>query len=285
MSEKAPGTNGDAKQIARLERELAALRQERDHFAALAEEARNALSGKLEERTRELHELQQQMVEAEREATMAALIAKLSHELRNPLNALSTSLYIIRSKVGEDDRLTKAFDRSDRTIKRCSRILNDLYDFAMTQQLRRQPVNPGRWLEEQTALLRLPDDVHFVLDNALPDMTVEIDREPMTKAVWKVLHNAILGLSELSDSQREKVLKLRTALHDGCVTIEISDNGPGIPDEIVGKVQEPLFSTRGFGVGLGLPIAQQVFEQHGGGLALASTPGEGTTVRLWFPAD
>ena len=97
------------------------------------EDANHALEEKVEERTAELRSLQSSLLKAERDATMSELIAKLSHELRNPLNALNTSLYIIRSKVGDDPSLTKAFDRSERTIKRCTQILSDLYDFAMTR--------------------------------------------------------------------------------------------------------------------------------------------------------
>lgn len=259
--------------------------EELDRTLKLLEDANHALEDKVEERTRELRELQSSLLKAERDATMSQLIAKLSHELRNPLNALSTSLYIIRSKVGEDEKLTKAFDRSERTIKRCTRILSDLYDFAMTQQLKRNPVSISEWLDENTSNIDLPDDITLEYKNELGDTVLNIDRKPMTKAVWKVVHNAILSLNETMAGEGGKRLAFKAYQTGDRVYIDVSDNGPGMPEEIRQKALEPLFSTRGFGVGLGLPIAQQMFEQHGGGLELDTSHGNGTTVRLWLPIE
>ena len=61
------------------------------------------------------------------------------------------------------------------------------------------------------------------------------------------------------------------------------DNGPGIPPEVLEKIFEPLYSTKSFGVGLGLPTVRQIMEQHGGGIEIASEVGRGTDVSLWLP--
>jgi signal transduction histidine kinase len=65
--------------------------------------------------------------------------------------------------------------------------------------------------------------------------------------------------------------------------IIIEDNGPGIPADILPKVFEPLFSTKSFGTGLGLPTVKQIIEQHGGTIALTSSPAAGTRVALSLP--
>ncbi len=63
------------------------------------------------------------------------------------------------------------------------------------------------------------------------------------------------------------------------------DTGPGIPPEVLPRVFEPLLSTKGFGVGLGLSVAHQIMEQHGGGIEIENIAGGGARVRLWLPGD
>jgi signal transduction histidine kinase len=65
----------------------------------------------------------------------------------------------------------------------------------------------------------------------------------------------------------------------------VADNGPGITQENLNRVLEPLFTTKNFGTGLGLPTIKNILEQHGGGLDIASTVGEGATFTAWFPID
>ena len=63
------------------------------------------------------------------------------------------------------------------------------------------------------------------------------------------------------------------------------DNGPGIAPDTLEKIWEPLFSTKSFGVGLGLPTVKQIMEQHGGGIDITSQLGQGTEVLLWLPLN
>jgi signal transduction histidine kinase len=80
------------------------------------------------------------------------------------------------------------------------------------------------------------------------------------------------------------VVSLTAALTGDRLEIIVADNGTGMDEATAAQALEPLFSTRGFGVGLGLPIAVQIFSRHGGGLKLYSRPRHGTTVTLWLPA-
>ena len=72
---------------------------------------------------------------------------------------------------------------------------------------------------------------------------------------------------------------------DERIEIVITDTGSGIADEILEKIFEPLFSTKTFGVGLGMPTIQQIMQQHGGGVEINSTQGKGTSVNLWLQAN
>ena len=110
-----------------------------------------------------------------------------------------------------------------------------------------------------------------------------IDEKVMTKAVWKILQNAIHALTDQDLHRDERRIEFSLIPQPDRVVIRISDNGLGMSEEVAAKANEPLFSTRGFGVGLGIPFAEQSVQQHDGGLSLKSTEGVGTTVEMWLP--
>ena len=76
---------------------------------------------------------------------------------------------------------------------------------------------------------------------------------------------------------------MRPAL--GCIEISIRDTGSGITEDVLEKIFEPLFSTKGFGVGLGMPTVKQILDQHGGGVGIVSEKDLGTTVTMWLPMN
>ena len=80
-------------------------------------------------------------------------------------------------------------------------------------------------------------------------------------------------------------MTVETRIEEESLKIEITDTGHGLNHDQLKKVFEPLFSTKSFGVGLGLSIAGQIMQQHGGGIGIESVPGSGTTVTLWLPVN
>ena len=78
-------------------------------------------------------------------------------------------------------------------------------------------------------------------------------------------------------------ITMSTRVVDGNIEIVCADNGPGIPPEILHRIREPLFTSKSFGVGLGIPAVEKILEQHGGGLKIESTPGHGAVFIAWFP--
>jgi len=248
-------------------------------------QANELLEERVEQRTEQLRQTQDKLVKNERQALLGDLVASLCHELRNPLNALNTSLFLIRRTVeGEFPKMTKAFDRSERTIKRCTNILTDLYDYALVDDLRKQAMAVTPWLRDVVNLVDIPKTVKIVLDidNDLP--ACELDPDQLGSGVAKIIANAAQAISDnLEPNRTDPRIEIYAGDCGEFVEIIITDNGPGMDADVLDRALEPLYSTRGFGVGLGLPIAEQVIKRHGGKMRLDSLKGAGTTVTLWIP--
>ena len=93
------------------------------------------------------------------------------------------------------------------------------------------------------------------------------------------------GGTSLSSSSTGIPSRSADGARRGFVVLSVEDTGPGIPDDILPQVMEPLFSTKPFGTGLGLPTVKRIMEQHDGGVEVDSAPGSGTRVVLWLPAE
>ena len=114
------------------------------------------------------------------------------------------------------------------------------------------------------------------------------DTERLRRAVINVFDNACQAMVDGPEDEPgpgEPALIVRTGSSNGRVEMRFIDTGPGMPPEILEKVFEPLFSTKGFGVGLGMPTVKQIMEQHGGGIDITSQLGHGTEVLLWLPLN
>ena len=121
---------------------------------------------------------------------------------------------------------------------------------------------------------------------AAPGAEALIDEEQLECVIEKLVENAchaIVDARESSDREPETEIRAESRLAGDRLEIAITDKGPGIPPDVLPKIFEPLFSTRGFGVGVGLPTAKRIMEQHGGGIEISSQPGQGTRALIWLP--
>ncbi|MDH5392931.1 MAG: PAS domain-containing protein [Gammaproteobacteria bacterium] len=248
---------------------------------------RDNLEEQVKIRTEELEDAQEELIRNERLATLGQLTATVSHELRNPLGAMSPSLYVVQ-KISDPDneKLQQAISRIGRNIERCDRIIDELLDFTRIDKLTMTKVDIDGWLtsviEEQTVL----DGIALELDCSLDGEQTMIDVEVVRRAVINVFDNACQAMMNESDGNRViqgSKLKIRTEKINNRVNMIFSDNGSGMNDEIKKKIFEPLFSTKGFGVGLGMPTVKRIMDQHHGGIEIESEEGHGTLVTLWLP--
>ena len=250
-------------------------------------ESNDELERRVEERTRELREAQEELVRNERLAVLGQLTATVSHELRNPLGSIRPSTYVLRKKLdSSDDRsILEAIDRIERGIERCDHIIEELLDFTRASRLQKTSVILDQWLEFTVEEQSIPDAIKVALSMGLDGMKVDIDSFRMRRVLVNILENAVHSLTSEEDGEIKAGARIdiNTSLEQGQVEIRCTDNGSGIAEDVMQHIFEPLFSTKNFGVGLGMPAVKQIMEFHGGGIEVESVEGKGTTVTLWLP--
>ncbi len=253
----------------------------RDVTAEVAAELE--LGMRVEERTAALRTAQTELVRREKLSTLGQLTATVAHELRNPLSAIRNTIFAIReSLAGKGIDVERPLNRVDRNIQRCDRIITDLLDFTRMRDLNRAEIEADNWLDEVLSDQRLPEGIALVRDFGTPKRRVSLDAERMRRVVINLVENATQAMSDLA-AQGCGLITVRTRASGGAFELVIEDNGPGIPADVLPKVFEPLFSTKSFGTGLGLPTVKQIVEQHGGTVDIASQAGKGTRVFVRIP--
>ena len=248
---------------------------------------RNHLEELVEQRTDELNEAQGELLRKERLATLGQLTATVSHELRNPLGAIRPSLYVLQKKSDPNDqRLQQAIERIDRNIDRCDNIIDELLDFTRITELNLRPVRVDEWLNSVIDEQIIPEGLHIEKDFSLKELELNVDTDRLRRAVINVFENgchAMMDGNQQIVKDKDAHIKIKTTSNKNRVEMSITDTGSGISEDVLRKIFEPLFSTKGFGVGLGMPTVKQIMEQHGGGINIESEEGKGATITLWLP--
>ncbi len=236
----------------------------------------------VQQRTEELQLAQEQLIRSERLAALGQLTATVAHEIRNPLGTIRNSVFSISEAIGrgQPERATRALDMADRNIKRCDRIIQDLLDFSRKREMHCNTIDFDAWLLALLQETTVPEGIEMA-HTLSASVKVRFDADHLRRVFVNVLQNAFQALEDPSAPKRH--VHISTQVEDQQLQIRVQDTGSGIPEEVMEKIFEPLFSTKTFGVGLGVPIIKGIMEEHGGRVDYSSTMGQGTTVTLWLP--
>ncbi len=243
---------------------------------------RENLESLVEEQTQKLEQAHSELLQQERLATLGKLTATVSHELRNPLGTIKTSLFAIADGLERNnpEAANRPLELAERNIDRCVTIIEELNGYARVKRLNLKPTVLDDWLSETVSEQDLPSGIRRELDLA-GNITVSLDQEKLRQVIVNLISNAVHAL--LEKDAKEKLLKISSRLVDDWYEIEVCDNGVGMSEETRQKIFEPLYSTKGFGVGLGMVIVEKIIKKHHGEIRIDSTEGEGTTVTLRLP--
>jgi two-component system NtrC family sensor kinase len=250
------------------------------------------LRDRVEERTRELRQTQDQVIQSERLAGLGRLAAVVAHELNNPLAGVLVMVRRTRKALArgafspeQQKDVASWLEMVDQEVARCGRIVQDLLAFSRHRRASREPVLVNEVASRTLRLLAHKLDLAEVdlvetLDPANPQ--VMGDTGQIQQAMMAVLINAVEAMPQGG------TLEVATrGRGDGGVEIEIRDTGIGIAPEDLPQIFEPFFTTKsdGQGVGLGLSVVYGIVSRHGGRLDVSSMPAQGTRVLIQLPAE
>ena len=228
------------------------------------------------------------LIKAQRDAAWGEVARRLAHEIKNPLTPIQLSAERIRrrylDKVEKDDR--EILDRATRTIAQqvesMKSMVNAFSDYAQPVISRPKRLDINTLIRDITELhIAHLTRIRFLFD--LADDLPLVMTDPA--GIRQVLNNLIINASDaLGDKGGE--LKLRTRIDpvkDNLLVLELQDNGPGFPAELLDRIFEPYVTTKTSGSGLGLPISRRIIEENSGTMRAANLPKGGAVVIIQLP--
>lgn len=230
-----------------------------------------------------LQSTQQELLQKEKLASMGQLAAGVAHEINNPLGSILLFADMMYKETSSDDPHHEDLKMIIDETTRCKVIVSDLLNFARQQDVVTQPTEIHALMEqviENVSLNPVFEYVQFVrqYDQDIP--VICADPAQLQQVFINLFNNA----AEAMEGKGE--IRITTNKPDDeCVVIQISDTGSGIPEEYLGKIFTPFFTTKalGKGTGLGLSIVYGIIKMHRGQISVKSRPGEGTTFMITLP--
>jgi PAS domain S-box-containing protein len=236
------------------------------------------LEGMVEERTRELHDAQHELMRKQRLAILGQLAGGVSHELRNPLATITNAVYFLQMTLADADEKTKEYLQLISTqAQAAGKIVSDLLDFSRKTVADRQQTPVSDLLAPLQDRCPPPNNV-TVTTLVPPDLpAVLVDPQQIGQVLENLVTNAYQAMPDGG------TLTVKAKAHNGEVHLAVIDTGVGIASEHMPKLFEPLFSTKPRGIGLGLSVSRTLTEANGASIEVQSEEGKGSTFTLILP--
>jgi PAS domain S-box-containing protein len=233
----------------------------------------------------ERHQLQAQLIQSAKMASLGVMAGGIAHEVRNPLAIISASAQLLRERPDDARLRAECVEKVYSATERASQIIESLLRFARPKGEKTQHINLLAVLEETLDILAhqlalqnvrvrkaFPPDLPTVVGN--PELLQQVFTNLILNARHAMPNGGTLTIRASATDRQE-------------VTVAFEDTGRGIPPENVDKVFDPFFTTMpvGTGVGLGLAISYSIIQQHHGTIDIESEVGEGSTFTVWLPIN
>jgi signal transduction histidine kinase len=234
----------------------------------------------IEKRAQERLKLKEKLSRAEHLSTLGEMVAGISHEIRNPLGIIKSSSELLKKKMAGYDPSNTIPDIIIEESVRLNNIITDFLNFAKPRIPNMMACNVEDVLEKNINFLssHIEQEGYTVekhYDHNIPEITADSDM--LYQAFLNILINAMQAMPEGG--------KIRVAIQstDNTVKIFFEDEGEGIPQDLMGKIWDPFFTTKAKGTGLGLGIVKNIIESHSGSVQIRTRPGAGARVKVELP--
>jgi two-component system, NtrC family, sensor kinase len=250
------------------------------------------LEQRVRQKTEELNRAHEQMLRAERMASIGKLAAVVAHEINNPLAGILTYAKLLKKRFssrgdpGPNDDTVSSLSLIESESRRCGEIVKNLMSFARATPLTFEPSDVNgvikrcvQLVQHQLTLAGIELDLNLASDMPL----LPCDPSQIEQVILSLVMNAIDAMPR---GGRLRIAS-RYLLDSAEAQIQVQDDGIGIPPDILPNLFEPFFTTkeRGHGLGLGLAISRTIVERHLGRIEVQSEPGRGTQFTITLPVS
>jgi nitrogen-specific signal transduction histidine kinase len=237
------------------------------------------LISKIEKTIDDLKENQAKLIQAEKLASMGQMAAGIAHEINNPLGVLLMYSHLLKDELDGRAEAVQDVDRIIQEAERTRKIVRGILNFARQEKVDRKSADINQVVEHSLGVVlgSFPEgrySTRLELDGDLGLQMVDVNQ--LRQVFDNILKNACEAMPEGG------VISVRTEKEEDSFSVSISDTGPGIPEENLGKLFNPFFTTKpvGKGTGLGLSVCYGIVKMHGGSIDASNNPGGGASFRI-----
>ncbi|MGI0045761.1 MAG: two-component system sensor histidine kinase NtrB [Nitrosotalea sp.] len=217
-------------------------------------------------------EVEQQKVK--RISDIGMLSARIAHDLKNPLSVIKNSIELMKMKTPIDDKTRSDFERIDRATVRIAHQIEEVLEYVWPKPL---DLRDNSLLDILDTVVSKINVQQVAIDPPKTDINMICDAAKLEIVFSNLILNAIQAMNGTGN------IHIRAKNEEKNVVIEIEDTGHGIPQDLLPKIFEPLFTTRQIGTGLGLVSCKSIIEKHGGTINIQTQIDNGTTFIINLP--
>jgi len=226
----------------------------------------------------ERKEMEKRLLKSEKLAAIGELATMVAHDLRNPLQSISTAVYFVKKANQEigNEKMTSMLKRIDDAVNYSEKIVRDLLDYSSDMKLELTETDLHSIVNQALSGMVIPAKIE-VVDRTQETLKCHVDMEKIRRVILNLIANAFDAMPNGG------ILTIASREEKDSLELSIQDTGVGIPKEKMDRLWAPFVTTKAKGMGLGLPICKRIVEAHKGEICVETENGRGTTFRITIP--